>query len=248
MNSKILGSKVKGFTLIEMIVVMAIIAVLAGISSIIITGFQRDARMETNDNKAHMVYTGMQNQVIQCEIKQDQSLFHSGKYVASPVEDKIVYTEVYFQMEAAKVSDNIAVASRYDGSAATPIVAYAERGDADTGEWFTKLENAILSFIDPTFEGACAVYIDYENYTVDSVIYVENAFFNASLSDYTSIQPFMSKFDNYADEHYWTDANKKFRILNTGADQLDLIEMEGIYCGAYPVADDYPASSSPSLS
>lgn len=246
MNSKKFGSRVKGFTLIEMIVVMAIIAILSGISSMLITGFQRDARMEANDNKAQIVYTGMQNQVIQCEMKQDDGLFDINKNLNSSnpgyVEKNAYYVELYFQMESAKVSDRIVISTTYkNGSSITVESESVERNsaDADMKKWYTKLENAILSFVDSSFEGFCAVYIDYDNYTVDSVIYVENAFFDGDLSSYAGVQSFMKKFDNYADTHCWTDANKVFRMLNDTSKQVDCIEIQGIYFGAYPVADDY---------
>ena len=67
--------------MIELIIVMAIIAILAGISSLAIGGFMRDARLETANNNARMIYTAFQDIIMDCEIKQDKSIFegHEGE-------------------------------------------------------------------------------------------------------------------------------------------------------------------------
>ncbi len=65
----------KGFTLIELIVVMAIIVIMAGIVSLFMNGFVRTNRIETNNAKAKVVYDAFQDILIDCEVKQDKSMF-----------------------------------------------------------------------------------------------------------------------------------------------------------------------------
>lgn len=235
MNSKILGSKVKGFTLVEMIVVITIIAILAGISSIIINGFQRDARIETSNNYAKMLHSGMQNQLIQCEIKQDNELFN-----ADPaLNDKLIYSRIFFRMEATQIDDVIAVSSTYK-NATGDVINYATRGNALTGEWFNQLENAILSTVDSSFEGFCAVYIDYENYTVDSALCFELTDANdMDLGDYSNITTYFSDINSYVPATYWAgeDNRKQFRMLISAQGQRNCIENKGVYFGAYPTID-----------
>ena len=81
--------------MIELIIVIAIIAILAGIMSLAIGGFQRDARIETNNNKAQMIYMAFQDILIDCEVKQDKSIFegHSGEDI-----DGIVGAVVFFRI------------------------------------------------------------------------------------------------------------------------------------------------------
>ena len=235
MNSKILGSKVKGFTLIEMLVVITIIAILAGISSIIINGFQRDARIETGNNNAKMLHTGMQNQVIQCEIKQDNELFN-----ADPaLNDEMIYSRIFFRMEATQIDDVIAVSSTYKNTAGDKI-NYATRGNAVTGEWFNQLEKAILSMVDSSFEGFCAVYIDFENYTVDSALCFELVYANdLDLGKYDDINAFFTDINSYVPATYWAgeDNRKQFRMLISSQGQKNCVDKKGVYFGAYTTID-----------
>lgn len=73
---------------------MAIIAILAGILSTVIGGFLRDARLETANNKAQMIYTAFQDIVMECEIKQDKSIFegHEGE------DEGIIGAVVFFRI------------------------------------------------------------------------------------------------------------------------------------------------------
>lgn len=111
--------------MIELIIVMAIIAILAGISSLIISGFMRDARLETANNNARMIYTAFQDIIMDCEIKQDNSIFegHDGEDT-----DGIIGAVVFFRISeidadghankngATGLGDEIHVMCMHDGA------------------------------------------------------------------------------------------------------------------------------------
>lgn len=83
--------------MIEMLIVLAIIAVLAGIMSLAVSGFVRDARIETANNNAQMVYMAFQDIIMDCEIKQDNSIFegHEGDNTGD-----IIGAVVFFRVSA----------------------------------------------------------------------------------------------------------------------------------------------------
>ena len=64
------AKSLKGFTVIELLIVIAILAILAGMISIVTSGLVRDARLESARTSAQEAYTGIQNALIQMEIKQ----------------------------------------------------------------------------------------------------------------------------------------------------------------------------------
>ena len=233
MNSKKLGSGVKGFTLIEMIVVMLIISILAAMLSLVIGGFQRNARIEANNNKAQMVFTGFQNQLMKCEINQDRSLFDAGACFASnPTKDNAMENvEVHFKMSEGKINDKIHVEVTYDSGDADVYATPTSNED-----FYNKLKEAIESFIDPSFEGFCAVYINYEDYVVDSVICVEPAFApNADIETSYDIDQYMAQFDVYAP---YNDEGT-YRMLESIEKQEECIKYTGIYFGAYPTQRNF---------
>ncbi|MBQ8787726.1 MAG: prepilin-type N-terminal cleavage/methylation domain-containing protein [Oscillospiraceae bacterium] len=251
MNSKMFGSKVKGFTLIEMLIVIAIIGIIAGMASILIQGFQRDSRLETDNNKAQMLHTGFQNMVIKCEIKQDRELFDvdahkvdaSGEPDPSYADKDMIYAQVHFSMKDGKIGDTINVISTYK-DVPNSLSQAIMRNNSVTKKWYAELEKEILSNMDATFEGGMSVFIDYENYTVDSAIYVENQFFNVDLSDADSITAFYESLKTYVQNKYVSNANKSFRILISNNKQKECVKYTGIYLGAYPTIMELGYSTS----
>lgn len=235
MNSKRVGLRLKGFTLVEMIVVIAIIATLAGIVSLAMNAYRRDAIIETNNNKAQLVYTGIQNQLIQCEIKQDDSIFDIDKKGNS---DKIKYVELAFSMTVNKISDDIYVKTTYTAGGEKNKVVSATTDSLEADESFKhykKLTEAIKANVDSTFEGIVKVYIDYENYLVDSVIYLENmrsigaGDFGGLTTDVNfevaPIKDYIKKYGNY---------HSIYSVKN----QEEMADKAGIYCGVYPLYNE----------
>ena len=218
--------KFKGFTLVELIVVMAIIVILAGIGSLGVTSFVRNARMGASDDYAHMVFTGFQNILTQCEIKQDSTVFSHDEAKHSDLMD----VAVTFKMSEGKIT-SLKVASDYSSYGTGGSVTTA----ALTGDYMkysgtlAALANAIMDNIDNTFEGEAKVYIDYDNYEVKSVIYQ---------------RPEASETINESYYKEYTVNGYKFYGLDSGTDRTALCSGKGatggtppgkvISCGVYP--------------
>lgn len=249
MNLKKFGSRVKGFTLVEMIIVMAIIAILAGMISLFVGGFQRDARIESNNNKAQLVYTAFQNILINCEIEQDDEVFD----VAATDAAKLKYIQFEFGMSDADVDDRITIFPKYDATVSDPAPSDSSserydilRNDTDSKkkEYFAKAEKAIESYLDSSFEGYAIVYINYEDYAVDSVVYFEPNVIPSPVTNYAlDVDSRISSLNTYADEYKYSSEN--FRMLNSLADQKKYYKYVGSNLGAYPKADDFDSSVAP---
>jgi len=242
MNFKRIGSKVKGFTLVELIVVMAIIAILAGILSMFISGFQRDARIERNNNYARMVFTGFQNILIQSEIEQDDSMFTPDPSLGD-LKGVCIYFHIASEGNGTKYERNrlgnkiqFIVVPKTGFNINTCMAVYTETGGenpangaalSDTGEMYSKWQKAILGNIDESFEGTVAVYIDYENYEVDSVAFreLENG------SDPTIEETNLKSYNLSGDGDY------RFCGLDNMTDSEEIVKRTGKYYGVYPYRD-----------
>ncbi|MDE6594568.1 MAG: prepilin-type N-terminal cleavage/methylation domain-containing protein [Oscillospiraceae bacterium] len=170
--------RIKGFTLVELIVVIAIIVILAGITNLVTQSFVKNARTETANDKARLLFTGFQNVLTQCEIKQDSSALSYNDSNVSNLGLAIISVKLYNGSIQYMQVDNYSLS----GTTATSIGSAATKFTAGYLQWdpakplnytggLSKAANAIAGIVDTSFEGEAKIYIDYENYEVKSVVY-----------------------------------------------------------------------------
>ena len=158
--------KLKGFTLIELIVVIAIITVLSGILSLAINGFRRDARIETNNKKAQMVYTAFQDILIDMEVSQDTSMLDVRGELADPsisVKGAILFFRISdmssqghaYTQGSSGLGDEIHIMTAYSGN--VPNGGIGGQGNVASGS----------VWIDLNAPENVSGYAGYNNYSKD---------------------------------------------------------------------------------
>lgn len=242
MNMKNNGSaykRIKGFTLVELIIVIAIITILAGIMSMVTSSYVRNARRETANDKAQLIFTGFQNILTQSEIKQNSDLFNNDRSNTSGLKSAVVT----FSMWKADVHTGLTVVSTYmDGTVSGGDAAKWDKGETDTlpgstvtrGDMYEKMRAEILNIVDNTFEGGVKVYIDYENYEVKSVIYQPLVEGKPQLI----VEDHYQKYDDW---YYGLDNASEELNLWDGKQATGAASAPGkvVSCGVYPYQDIY---------
>lgn len=172
------AKSLKGFTIIELLIVIAILAILAGMISIVTSGLVRDARLESARTSAQEAYTGIQNALIQMEIKQQGELLDPTTYDAGdPTRTFSKYVTLSFVMDNGLMTDSHDFVID-DGSPAPVILSHdypnsTPAADEDEKK-FRKLAKYITDSLAMDFTGYVYAAVDMEDWVVDSVVYVED--------------------------------------------------------------------------
>lgn len=225
----------KGFTLVELIVVMAILIVLASIMSLVISGFVRDSKLETTNDKAKQMYSTVQDMVVQMEIENDQETLNPAFFGGSSMSE-LKYVKLKFSMNAGQItSSGFSILASYKsgaGSVLSAPVSYDASSTGDKKTAYNKVEKYITDSIASDFTGSCVVYIDYEDFTVDEVVYT------GEIDDYTfDTGSYLTEYKYMGAANQSTFA-KKFKAMKNIFDQRDKYKLNGKYVGCYPMLDD----------
>lgn len=176
--------KLKGFTLIELIIVMAIIAILASMISILATGIVRDARLDTARSQAQSAYTAIQNTLVQLEINNKTKLLDPSSYPTPPSSPTLSgmysgYVTLEFVVDHGVISKSNDFTIKDDTATAVLNFDYtsAVNNPPTTNEnekTFRKLAKYIIDNLDMDYTGYVYAAIDMSDVMVDSVVTIEN--------------------------------------------------------------------------
>lgn len=240
------AKSLKGFTLIELLIVIAILAILAGMISIVTSGLVRDARLDAARTTAQEAYTGIQNALIQMEIKQEGELLDPTKYGAGGTFSKYVTLSFVIDNGAMTKSHDLVI---NDGSTtATLLYDYPNLTSAttDTEKKFRKLAKYLTDNLAMDFTGYVYAAIDMEDWVVDSVVYVED--YNKVENSTNKIKDFVPLFKTKSSgsTDIMTASNGKIPFCQNIFQQKNIykgketaaLKAVGTAVGYYPFLDD----------
>lgn len=224
--------KLKGFTLIEMIVVIAIIAILAGMLSIATNGLVRDARLESARTTAQEVYTGIQNALIQIEIKQQDELLDPTSSVYGGTGTFSKYVTLSFIMDNGnmKTANGMVIDDGTNSVTLSYDYPNASAAADDKEKAFRKLAKYLTDNLAMDFTGYVYAAIDMEDWLVDSVVFVEDyAKVNSSTGGIADFIP-MTKTKTSGSTNISTASSNRIPFCD------DIYQQKKIYKGKDPNA------------
>lgn len=254
--------KLKGFTVVELLIVMAILAIFAGMISIITSGLVRDARLETARDKAQTVYTALQNAVIQMEIKQEGDLLDPTSYVPAVGGTFTKYTTLSLVIDQGNITSSNALVMK-DGTTTFSIsFNYPSAADpaTDAEKKIRKLAKYITDNLAMDFTGYIYAAIDMEDWVVDSVVFVED--YEKVKNSPNGIEDFvpMFKTKSSGSTNIMTASNGRIPFCKNIYDQKKIYSGKtpsngdflpnavGMSIGYYPLYDDISNSTTVSYS
>ena len=239
--------KLKGFTLIELIIVMAIIAILASMISILATGIVRDARLDSARSQAQSAYTAIQNTLVQLEINGKGDLLNPTTYLGSGTVTG--YVTLSFYMDRGTIGSKGDTVIQ-DGSITTSLTytypnATAPASDSERN--FRKLAKYLTDNLDMDFTGYVYAAIDMSDWMVDSVVTIEDY---TKITATTPITTYVSKWGTKSGTMA-TASSGKIPFCENAIQQRDIysgketacLDAVGTAVGFYPFLDDMNSST-----
>ena len=239
--------KLKGFTLIELIIVMAIIAILASMISILATGIVRDARLDSARSQAQSAYTANQNTLVQREINGKGDLLNPTTYLGSGTVTG--YVTLSFYMDRGTIGSKGDTVIQ-DGSITTSLTytypnATAPASDSERN--FRKLAKYLTDNLDMDFTGYVYAAIDMSDWMVDSVVTIEDY---TKITATTPITTYVPKWGTKSGTMA-TASSGKIPFCENAIQQRDIysgketacLDAVGTAVGFYPFLDDMNSST-----
>jgi prepilin-type N-terminal cleavage/methylation domain-containing protein len=120
--NNIRGKLLKGFTVVELIVVIAIIGVLFSIGTLAVSVIIRESNMKTANDSAHEALTYVQNWLVDLEIKNVDLDIFAPHGASGPAAGG----KTYFQLVSANCGSDYEAPSNIDGNASTTEDDYSD--------------------------------------------------------------------------------------------------------------------------
>lgn len=225
---------VKGFTVIELLIVIAIIAILAGMTSLAIMGFVRNSNIESANSRAQLAYTSVQNMMIDIEIEGTEK-YLDGHYIwhGTELSPRPTWATLEYYMLNGTLDESTLKLESSSPTSNTDIT-YSHFNTHDRTKAAVKfIKKSLEDSIDSSFTGYVFATIDLTDYVVESIVYSEDKEFCKNAVKGTN---------SYVDIHKNPTTSKSvYGISNVNA-QKDDQKMTGEYLGFYPFMDDvaYP--------
>ncbi len=172
----------KAFTLMELVIVIAIVAVLLSMTTFFANGYINDAKQLTRNEQAELIYTNATNMLVDLEISQDLQQI-TASYVdeakkANLISNMVIFTD--FDNGKINLTKGITVQPVFKTNTLSvqtnPAAKQLLSTSTDEAELRTYkyLESMLTESLQKDFNGSVYIAIDVENYNVQSSIYIED--------------------------------------------------------------------------
>lgn len=246
--------KLKGFTLLELIIVIAILTVLLGIFIPSINDYIRMNRITTANNQAQQIFMAAQDYLVNEQIKGTTALQLTGKTKPEDIPKLcwvMVTTEVgydsgnYDNTNKTKIVDSFGIKK----STASAYATDDSNGGFDyrfmpDGKKAYPIADGIESRLEGSFNGSWVVAFYPKTFTVAYAVY--NGYYKTEAQRLNAVELIGTNGSQHSDSTCYTrlyttefgvTTPKKLGQEDDFIHQYDSSEAEHLYTGQYPVRD-----------